>query len=97
MIHWPTETNGDYAKTAKSVIARTAGEVSIAMVRSLTTYHVVTSLTSNLVCKTDAACVGFPIMGSPVDRDDADLANMTCYKGGETVFNNHQMCDVTST
>ena len=22
---------------------------------------------------------------------------MTCYKGGETVFNNHQMCDVTST
>lgn len=21
---------------------------------------------------------------------------MTCYKGGETVFNNHQMCDVTS-
>lgn len=21
---------------------------------------------------------------------------MTCYKGGETVFNNHQMCNVTS-
>jgi hypothetical protein len=21
---------------------------------------------------------------------------MTCYKGGETVFNNHQFCDVTS-
>ena len=24
------------------------------------------------------------------------VANMTCYKGGETVFNNHRMCDVTS-
>ena len=22
--------------------------------------------------------------------------NMTCYKGGETVFQNYQMCDVTS-
>lgn len=24
------------------------------------------------------------------------MSNMTCYQGGETVFNNHQMCDVTS-
>ena len=31
------------------------------------------------------------------DDDDGTVANMTCYKGGQTVFNNHQMCDVTST
>jgi hypothetical protein len=29
--------------------------------------------------------------------DDDQVANMTCYTGGQTVFNNHQMCDVTST
>ncbi|KII85250.1 hypothetical protein PLICRDRAFT_337205 [Plicaturopsis crispa FD-325 SS-3] len=49
------------------------------------------------VCKTDNACVGFPLAGgiSGLD-DDTVAANMTCYKGGETVFNNHQMCDVTN-
>ncbi|KAJ2917583.1 hypothetical protein MD484_g2890, partial [Candolleomyces efflorescens] len=33
------------------------------------------------------------------DSDDPDqpaVKNMTCYTGGETVFNNHQMCDVTN-
>ncbi|KAF5374447.1 hypothetical protein D9615_009108 [Tricholomella constricta] len=51
------------------------------------------------VCKNDNACVGFPLAGgisSLNDGDDVEVANMTCYKGGETVFNNHQMCDVTN-
>ena len=30
------------------------------------------------------------------DDDQPAVKNMTCYTGGETVFNNHQMCDVTS-
>ncbi|KAI0367939.1 hypothetical protein BV20DRAFT_1023294 [Pilatotrama ljubarskyi] len=47
------------------------------------------------VCKTDDACIGFPIRGHPVDDDDR-IGNMTCYKGGETVFQNHQMCNVTN-
>ncbi|KAI0671808.1 hypothetical protein C8Q78DRAFT_972196 [Trametes maxima] len=47
------------------------------------------------VCKTDDACVGFPLRGQPTD-DDERVGNMTCYKGGETVFNNHQMCNVTN-
>lgn len=50
------------------------------------------------VCRTNNACVGFPLAGAVPGEDDnkIDAANMTCYKGGETVFNNHQMCDVTS-
>ncbi|KAG6374438.1 hypothetical protein JVT61DRAFT_4477 [Boletus reticuloceps] len=49
------------------------------------------------VCKTDAACVGFPLPGAIHDGlEDGKVANMTCYKGGETVFNNHQMCDITN-
>lgn len=50
-----------------------------------------------IVCKTDNACIGFPLAGG-ISSDDPDIevGNMTCYKGGETVFNNHQMCDVTS-
>ncbi|KAG6879786.1 hypothetical protein C0992_011584 [Termitomyces sp. T32_za158] len=51
------------------------------------------------VCKSDNACVGFPLAGklSVLGKDDeAEVSNMTCYKGGETVFNNHQMCDVTN-
>ncbi|KAF8126962.1 hypothetical protein EV363DRAFT_1433839 [Boletus edulis] len=49
------------------------------------------------VCKTDAACVGFPLPGAIHDGlEDNKVANMTCYKGGETVFNNHQMCDITN-
>jgi hypothetical protein len=53
---------------------------------------------SNLfpVCQTDSACINFPILGDITTLDAADSVNMTCYKGGETVFNNHQFCDVTS-
>ncbi|RPD60154.1 hypothetical protein L226DRAFT_508449 [Lentinus tigrinus ALCF2SS1-7] len=47
------------------------------------------------VCQTDDACVGFPLRGQPTGDDDR-VGNMTCYKGGETVFNNHQFCDVTN-
>ena len=54
-------------------------------------------LDSSPVCQTDNSCTGFPIRGNITDLDRADSVNMTCYKGGETVFNNHQMCDVTST
>ena len=50
-----------------------------------------------LVCQTDDACTGFPLAGGISDFDEPTIANMTCYKGGQTVFNNHQMCDVTST
>ncbi|KAH7921598.1 hypothetical protein BV22DRAFT_1132146 [Leucogyrophana mollusca] len=49
------------------------------------------------VCKTDNACVGFPLAGGiHAEMDDSEIANMTCYKGGETVFSNHQMCDITN-
>lgn len=48
-----------------------------------------------LVCTTNAACTSFPLLDGP-DVDPGDQVNMTCYKGGETVFENHQMCDVTS-
>lgn len=50
------------------------------------------------VCKTDAACLNFPIRGAPSESDDDTIgaANMTCYKGGETVFQNHQICNVTN-
>ncbi|KAI0833563.1 hypothetical protein BC628DRAFT_1527478 [Trametes gibbosa] len=47
------------------------------------------------VCQTDDSCIGFPLRGQPTG-DDERVGNMTCYKGGETVFNNHQMCDVTN-
>lgn len=49
------------------------------------------------VCKTDQACRGFPLFGIPdSEQDGSEAQNMTCYTGGETVFQNHQMCDVTS-
>ncbi|KAJ8518665.1 hypothetical protein ONZ45_g4292 [Pleurotus djamor] len=58
------------------------------------------------VCKRDDACKGFPLAGgisqllglNPLDNDQQDeiSQNMTCYNGGETVFENHQMCDVTN-
>ncbi|KZV62382.1 hypothetical protein PENSPDRAFT_591484 [Peniophora sp. CONT] len=51
------------------------------------------------VCQHDAACKGFPLWGLPPDWEDGDETaeqNMTCYTGGETVFSNHQMCDVTN-
>jgi hypothetical protein len=47
------------------------------------------------VCKTNNACAAFPLAGIPED-EDIDPESMTCYKGGETVFNNHQFCDVTN-
>ena len=54
-------------------------------------------LATSSVCKTDAACVGFPLPGAVREGlEDDTVANMTCYNGGETVFNNHQMCDITS-
>jgi hypothetical protein len=53
------------------------------------------------VCQSDNSCKAFPLRGIPntVDFDEGDeddLEGMVCYKGGETVFNNHQFCDVTS-
>ncbi|KAF5375765.1 hypothetical protein D9757_009009 [Collybiopsis confluens] len=49
------------------------------------------------VCKTDRACKGFPLYGAPDSgQDENEAQNMTCYKGGETMFQNHQFCDVTN-
>lgn len=54
------------------------------------------SLDSSPVCQADNACANFPIRGNITSLDATDSVNMTCYKGGETIFNNHQFCDVTS-
>jgi hypothetical protein len=78
------------------VIARRAGMVLTAMVRPML-YKDMLLLTVSQVCQNDNACVGFPLAGSPHALGEETATNMTCYKGGETVFNNHQMCDVTST
>ncbi|TDL25520.1 hypothetical protein BD410DRAFT_784517 [Rickenella mellea] len=53
------------------------------------------------VCETDDACRGFPLPSDFVHSledpsDDPEYNNMTCYKGGKTVFSNHQVCDVTN-
>lgn len=54
------------------------------------------------VCKTDAACANFPLRETPglnfgvPGEIDIPIGNMTCYKGGETVFENHQICNVTN-
>ncbi|GJE89867.1 ABC transporter G family member [Phanerochaete sordida] len=51
------------------------------------------------VCQTDAACANFPLPHLPGELgslDDGVAENMTCYKGGDTVFQSHQMCDVTN-
>ncbi|KAJ7767188.1 hypothetical protein B0H16DRAFT_1789130 [Mycena metata] len=49
------------------------------------------------VCQTNQACAGFPLAGSPIgDDDEVNPDDMRCYTGGETVFNNHQMCNVTN-
>ncbi|OCH89695.1 hypothetical protein OBBRIDRAFT_756218 [Obba rivulosa] len=47
------------------------------------------------VCMTDNACIGFPLADVPDSMMD-EVGNMTCYKGGETVFENHQICKVTN-
>ena len=76
------------------------GEVSTATVRVLFKHSLRDSslICINLVCQTDDACTGFPLVGGIESSfDDPASVNMTCYKGGQTVFNNHQMCDVTST
>ena len=54
-----------------------------------------------LVCQSDKSCKAFPLWGQPdttpfEEEGEDDLEGMTCYKGGLTVFNNHQFCDVTS-
>ncbi|KAJ7234181.1 hypothetical protein B0H12DRAFT_1143058 [Mycena haematopus] len=50
------------------------------------------------VCKSNQACAAFPLLGgTPVENDDEiNPEDMRCYTGGETVFNNHQMCNVTN-
>ena len=77
--------------------AKRVGVVSTAMVRA-TMPENLRVLTVFQVCQNDDACIGFPLAGVPKTLEDGDgsAGNMTCYKGGETVFNNHQMCDVTS-
>ena len=91
-----TETTEGNEKKAGSASARMDGMESIAMVSNVRALRSHLGLRVGLVCQTDDACVGFPLQGQPTGDDDR-VGNMTCYKGGVTVFNNHQMCDVTST
>lgn len=81
------------------VNAKMGGEVSTVIVCNIClpdSLHDVDNHLSNAVCKTDSSCNGFPLPGGVVVDDPGVEVNMTCYKGGETIFNNHQMCDVTS-
>ncbi|KZV94696.1 hypothetical protein EXIGLDRAFT_739854 [Exidia glandulosa HHB12029] len=51
------------------------------------------------VCKNDNACVGFPLRsenGTVLPPPEGGDVNMTCYRNGPTVINNHYMCDVTN-
>ncbi|KZP00597.1 hypothetical protein CALVIDRAFT_533600 [Calocera viscosa TUFC12733] len=52
------------------------------------------------VCTRDSACDGFPLVGPrippEVEEPGEGISNMTCYSGGMTVQENHQMCDVTN-
>ncbi|KAF4597754.1 (ABC) transporter [Pleurotus pulmonarius] len=57
------------------------------------------------VCEADTACKNFPLAGGIAEllgisdddeREEQDNGGMVCYTGGETVFQNHQMCDVTN-
>lgn len=94
--------------TARAVNVRMVGAVSTAMVRYLLLLWLYDELFLTgqyAVCETDDACRGFPLgeyarelgIGAGTLEDDDEIANnMTCYKGGETVFRSHQMCDVTS-
>ena len=53
-------------------------------------------MTVILVCQTDESCLGFPVGSVDFSADGEPDLNMICYKGGETVSQNFQMCDVTS-
>lgn len=46
-------------------------------------------------CKTDEACAGFRIPGWDYSTGEPE-GNLTCFKGGNVVRQNYQMCDVTS-
>lgn len=100
---WPTATIEGYGRRTRTASVKTGGEASIAMVR-LVFHSPGRSLISLLVCQNDDACVGFPLAGGindllkefNNDEDTTPVANMTCYTGGQTVFENHQMCDVTN-
>ncbi|KZT53520.1 hypothetical protein CALCODRAFT_501032 [Calocera cornea HHB12733] len=51
------------------------------------------------VCMSDSACDGFPLairVPPEVEDPGEGISNMTCYSGGQTVWENHQMCDVTN-
>ena len=85
-----------YVKRARHASVRMGGKELIAMVR-LFVPPAPLSLDCSPVCQTDNSCANFPIRGNISSLDSTDSVNMTCYKGGETVFNNHQFCDVTST
>jgi hypothetical protein len=92
--------SADCGKMASSVSARTDGAVRTAMVRPLIYLQYVTSLLSITVCRTNQACASFPLAGQPasdsLENGEVDPEDMVCYQGGETVFNNHQFCDVTN-
>ena len=90
-----TEESGTYAKMERTASARRVGEESTAMVCLPVLISVL--INPSPVCQTDNSCTNFPIRGNITSLDPVDSVNMTCYKGGETVFNNHQFCDVTST
>ncbi|GJJ08367.1 hypothetical protein Clacol_002581 [Clathrus columnatus] len=52
----------------------------------------------SLVCQTDQACANFPLRELPETGPfvSDNEHNMTCYRDGETIIENHQMCDVTN-
>jgi len=91
------EINAVCAKRINRVIVKRVGVVSTVTVRA-TIMENLRLLTVFQVCQNDDACISFPLAGIPQTLGDgtSSAANMTCYKGGETVFNNHQMCNVTS-
>lgn len=68
---------------------------------SSTCARCITSNNAAAVCENDKACIGFPLRSKdgtvlPTLADDNTGPNMTCFRNGPTVINNHYMCDVTS-
>lgn len=51
---------------------------------------------ASIACQTDEACANFRLPGWDTFDRSGESENMTCYKGGNTVRENFQMCDVTS-